>query len=267
MLIGDSFFYGSFIEDRERLGAQLEALAAADPAARRPLKVYNFARSGYSTVQELIVAQTYAPQVDPDAIVLGVFASNDLIANALTRVDDQGNFVPVPEQIAKFRTAIRTTLGPWRHSILGRIAALTTPMGTRIYYQIAQQPWVIERNEQVLDQVRDYCRQHDYRFGVVFQHTRDSLNTGTFARAFYQNAAVHDALDRHCEQAGIDFIDIRAVFHAAGDWQSLIHERPDSHFNARGTHKTAEAIYQRMIRPELLAVPKVNAPQTIRNHP
>jgi hypothetical protein len=262
LLVGDSFFYGSYILDRERLGAQLEALAESDPSARRGLKVYNFARPGYCGVQELLVARTYAPQVEPDAVILGVFAANDAIANALTRIDDQERYVPVPEQVARYQTELRNALGPIRWSIIGRVAALTTPFNTRLYYQIARQPWVLDRNEELLAQFRAFCQERGYRFGVVFQHTNDSLDTGLRSLLF-DAARLNDALAERCERVGVPFLEMREVFRQAGDWRTFIHDPPDSHPNALGTRLTAKAIYQKWIQPEL-ARPVEAEPSEVR---
>ena len=85
LLLGDSYFYGAYVSLEETVAVQLERMSAADATVKRPLRVYNFAIPGYCIVQELIVGQTYAPRVGPDAIILGFFAGNDLIPNACSR--------------------------------------------------------------------------------------------------------------------------------------------------------------------------------------
>ena len=94
MLVGDSYFYGSMMDEEETIGFQLEQISGTDPQVKRPLRVYNFALSGYCTVQELLVARTYAARIQPDIIILGFFAAKDVIPNAMTRIDDEGQLCP-----------------------------------------------------------------------------------------------------------------------------------------------------------------------------
>ena len=114
LLVGDSYFYGAMMNEEETIAAQLEGMSGSDLHVKRPMRVYNFACMGYCSVQELVVAQTYAAQIEPDLIVLGFFAANDVIPNALTRIDEEGHFAPVAERIERFRNDLRAELGPWR---------------------------------------------------------------------------------------------------------------------------------------------------------
>jgi len=249
LLVGDSYFYGSMMNEEETIGVQLEQMSGSDPQVKRPVRVYNFARSGYCSVQELLVAQTYAPQIQPDAIILGFFAGNDVIPNALTRIDDEGHFVPVAERIERFRNDLRAELGPWRHSVIARIVYLTNPLSSRMVYRLGRQPWVLDQNYAVLRQFQGFCRDHRYHFGVLFQHTTDSLASGWRA-VFYPRDDVHRPLSAFCERSGIPFVDMRREFLEAGDWEPFI-LKGDAHYSVQGVRKTAEAIYQQLIRPEL----------------
>jgi hypothetical protein len=250
LLVGDSYFAGAMLNDEETIGPLLERMSGSDPEVKRPLRVYNFARWGYCGVQELVVARTYAAQIEPDLIILGFFAANDVIPNALTRIDEKGRFAPSAERITRFRNDLRAELGLWRHSVIARIISLTNPLCTRIVYRLGRQPWVLEQNFEVLRQFQGFCRDHRYRFGVVFQHTTDSLASGWRA-AFYPIDDVHRPLSAFCEHSGIPFVDMRREFLEAGDWQQFILEG-DGHCSAQGVRKTAEAIYQQLTRPELV---------------
>jgi hypothetical protein len=250
MLIGDSFFYGDMIEQAETIGIQLERLAEADPDVKRPLRVYNFARSGYCTVQELIVANTYAPRVQPDAIILGFFAANDVIPNALTRIDDDGHFVPVADRLERFRNDLRAELGPLRHSLIFRMISLSHPFINRLVYRIGRQPWILQRNDEVLRAFQRFCQDHGYQFSVAFQHSTDSLSRG-WRSVVYPADDVHRPLSAFCERSGIPFLDLRSDLLSGDDWDKLF-RREDGHYNAPGAHRTAEAIYKHLVRPELV---------------
>jgi hypothetical protein len=250
LLVGDSYFYGVMMNEEETIGTQLERISGSDPQVKRPFRVYNFARFGYCTVQELLVARTYAAQIHPDIIILGFFAANDVIPNALTRIDDEGRFVPAAERIEWFRNDLRAELGPWRHSVIFRILSLTNAFSSRLVYRLGRQPWVLEQNYEVLRQFQSFSRDHSYRFDVVFQHTTDSLASGWRA-AFYPRDDVHRSLSAFCERSGIPFVDMRREFLEAGDWERFI-LKGDAHCSAQGVRKTAEAIYQKLIRPQLV---------------
>jgi hypothetical protein len=249
MLVGDSYFYGIWIEEDEALGMQIEQIARSDPEIKRPVRVYNFARAGYCSVQELLVARTYAAQVQPDVIILGFFAANDVIPNAVTRIDDHERFVPVPDRLDRLRNDLKAELGPLRHSLIFRIVSLTGPFSSRLVYRLGRKPWVLDANYEVLRQFESFCRDHGYQFDVVFQHTIDSLASGWRA-VLYTRDDVDRSLTQFCERSGIPFVDMREEFKKAGDWQQFIIMN-EAHYNARGMRKTAEEIYRQLIRPRL----------------
>lgn len=99
-------------------------------------------------------------------------------------------------------------------------------------------------------QFQGFCADHDYDFGVVFQHTTDSLDSGLRA-AIYPSDDVHRPLSAFCERAGIPYLDLRREFLQAGDWKRFI-LNGDAHYSALGVQKTAEAIYRQWIRPKLV---------------
>ena len=89
MLLGDSFFWGVGVEEADTVAAAIEK------AGKSRLAVHNFSVVGYNTVQELLVARSYVGVLQPDHIVLGFFVGNDMVSNALTFVDADGNWVRV----------------------------------------------------------------------------------------------------------------------------------------------------------------------------
>ncbi len=252
MLVGDSFFYGHWIEERETIAVQIERMARSDQDVKRPLRVYNFAHPGFCTVQELLVAQTFAAELQPDAIILGFFAANDVIPNALTTIDDECHFAPVPERVSRFRNELRAQLGPLRHSLIFRLASLTTAYGNLLVYRIGAQPWVLEQNLKVLEQFQSFCRDHSYRFDVVFEHTTDSLSD--WRNKLYRTEDVYRPLEELCNRAGISALDMRQKLIEDDDWQKYI-IKGDGHYTAVGALKVAETVYRQLIRPEIVHEP------------
>ena len=249
MLVGDSFFFSSGVDDKDSLGVQLEEVAGADAALKRMLRVYNFGHPGYCGVQELIVTRTYAERVKPDALVLGFFAPNDVIPNALTEIDGEGDFVPLPDRIERFRGELRSELGLWRYSMIARVLSLTTPSASRMVYRIGSRPWVLERNFEVIREFKRYCDERGIKFGIVFQHTTDSLSGGWRA-ALYNSDVVHQPLTDFCERSGIPSVDMRSEFQRDEDWTKFILVG-DSHCSAKGVRRTAEAIYRDLVKPNM----------------
>jgi len=250
MLVGDSYFYGTWTEQDEGIGVRLEEIARSDLEVKRPVRVYNFARGGYCTVQELLVARTYAAQVQPDVIILGFFAANDVIPNAVTRIDEAEHFAPVADRLERLRHDLRAELGPWRHSVIFRIGSLTQPFCSRLVYRLGRQPWVLEQNYEVLRQFQSFCRDRGYQFDVVFNHTLDSLSSG-WRTALFAAGDVDRPLSAFCERSGIPAVDMREEFKKDGDWEQFINVH-ESHYSARGMRKAALAIYEHLIRPELV---------------
>ena len=249
MLVGDSFFYGAAIKDDETIAVQLERIAKQDPERKRPLRVYSYTQPGYCTWQEVILTETYAPTVQPDQIVLGFFDMNDPLANALSQIDDQGNFVPDPVMIDRYRLDLEEELGLFRHSVIARIAGQHPPLSSRTYYKTALKPRYLAKNVDSLRRFRDYCVEHGYRYGIVFQHTKDTF-LGGWRRLVYDNLAFAKALTDFCDAEGIPRVEMLDYFKNPEDFQRYFYFK-DLHPNAAGARKTAEIIYDSLIKKEL----------------
>jgi hypothetical protein len=249
MMIGDSFFFGTGLQPDETIGEQLEQIARKDPACKRPLKVYNFARPGYCTVQELVVLRTYAAKVAPDYVILGFFAANDMIANTLTRIDEKGNFSTDPAMIAKYRNDLTSNLGLARFSLIGRIVALSPFSTGRLFYQLANRPDYLEPNERWLTTFRDDCRAAGYRYGVVFQHSKDTLIDG-WRNYFYSGRELTRKLDAVCDREAVPHVEMLDVLRDGRPWQDYLY-MGDAHPKPRGARKTAEAVYETLLKETL----------------
>lgn len=249
MLIGDSFFYGEGLQQGETIGSQLEKIAEGDPACKRKLKVYNFARPGYCTVQELVVLRTYAARIAPDHVILGFFAGNDIIANAVTRIDAKGNFATDPALLAQYREDLKSSLGLTRFSIIGRIVALSTPGAGRLVSKLASRSDYLERTERWLATFRDDCKAAGYRYSIVLQHTKDSVVDG-WRNYLYTGRAITRKLDAFCDRESIPRVEMLDIFRDGRPWQDYIYPS-DGHPKPLGARKTAEAIYNKLLSETL----------------
>jgi hypothetical protein len=249
LLVGDSFFYGAAINDHETIAVQLEQIAAEDPERQRPLRVYCYARPGYCTWQEVLITEMYAPSVEPDQIILGFFDMNDPLGNALSEIDDQGNFAPDRAMIERFRVDLEEGLGPFRHSIIARIAAQHPPLSSHTYYKFALKPHYLAKNIACLRRFRDYCAEHSYQHAIVFQHTKDTL-LGGWRKFLYDGVAFSKALTDFCDAEKIPRADMLDYFTTPEDFKRYFYFK-DLHPNPAGARRTAEVMYERFIKKEL----------------
>ena len=76
LFVGDSFVYGTGVNDDETLPAQLER-ALADAHKPRPSTVINAGMPGLNQASALRMASLLVPRVHPDVLVIGYLSSND----------------------------------------------------------------------------------------------------------------------------------------------------------------------------------------------
>jgi hypothetical protein len=155
----------------------------------------------------------------------------------------------VADRLERFRADLRAELTPWQHSVIFRIGSLTQPFCSRLVYRLGRQPWILEQNYEVLRQFQNFCRDRGYDFSVVFNHTIDSLSD--WRSAPFAVDDVDRPLRAFCECSGIPAIDMREEFKKEGNWEQYINQH-ESHYSARGMRKTALAIYQKLLKPELV---------------
>jgi len=82
MLLGDSMTFGMEVGQKEIFSYLIEQ-NLIDSMSTNKVDVMNFGIPGYSTAQELICFEYYAPIVKPDMAILMLFEQNDFWDNAL----------------------------------------------------------------------------------------------------------------------------------------------------------------------------------------
>ena len=78
-ILGDSFIEAKQVAFEDTFGAQLERVLGKCLA--RPVEVLNFGVQGYGTTQQLLVLREEVWRFQPDVVLLGFFAANDLYDN------------------------------------------------------------------------------------------------------------------------------------------------------------------------------------------
>jgi hypothetical protein len=243
MLVGDSFFQGA-VHLEDNVAMQLEQCARQAKGLVRPLAVYNFAVEGYTTVQELIVTRTYAPAVKPDQLIVGFLAANDVIPNAVTSIDANDNLVINQDDVQRVQADVRSRIGWLRHSMIFR-ALSVSPYTTRLYYEIAREPAILERTYAVFEQLKEYCARNQIALTIVFMHCKDGVRGGLHG-AWTQSAPVTRTLYDYCRSHGIDAVDMIDYVHGSHDVNTLYY-RIDGHPNAGGCRRIAEVIFDTSI--------------------
>ena len=176
--VGDSFTYGQGVEAHEAFPALLErALPATE--------VVNLGVAGYGTDQQLLMLQSRGLRFRPDAVVLGLYATN------VFRNDDpvHGSFgkpvfrrgpdgglvlenVPVP---AAGAAAVERETGPMERS------ALLSKIWYRLEYRGFGEVWEI--TEAILDRFAEVTREAGARLVVVVLPTEQAVYGGAVGRA------------------------------------------------------------------------------------
>ena len=95
VVYGDSFIHAEFTELQETFAKQLEAILTA--RTNQKYEVVNAGVAGYGTDQVLRRVEDELAWLEPDLLIVGVFAGNDfgdLVRNKLYRLDSDGRLTP-----------------------------------------------------------------------------------------------------------------------------------------------------------------------------
>jgi hypothetical protein len=243
MVVGDSCVWGA-VPYEYTIANLLEQLGRQQPGLQKKLSTYSMGIPGYNTVQEYVVAETYAPVIQPDQIVLCIYFGNDVVPNGVTYVDDNGNFAVSEQMLDTVKSEIRSQVGVLRHSMIFRIASLS-PYTTRMYYNIARRPDVMEKNYDLLDRFKAYCERNHIEFTVVILYPKDGAKGGLH-QAWTRSRSVGHLLADHCKARGIDVIDMLDYIHGQADtYKNYYHQ--GGHPNATGNTTISRVIFDKSV--------------------
>ena len=245
LLLGDSFFYGTGVEEEDMISTWLERLSAEDESARVSLTAYNFAVFGYNTVQQLIVAREFVQEVGPQEIVLGLFIGNDVLPNALSYIDGEGNYAFSEERLASMRNELQSYYPPvLGASVVYRIAARLT-LVPRLRYQMASRPEILEETYSLLKELRDLSLANESGFTIVIIYPRDGM-VGGFRQWWTKSRVVGKRIRMFCEQSGIRVIDLLEHIEGPADMKRYLY-LSDGHFNPAGSRLVAQTIHDHIL--------------------
>lgn len=244
LLIGDSMFAGVGSDDDEVIDAQLKRISEKKFKPNRSLSVYNYAVSSYNTVQELIVLRTFVQELQPDLIILGFFVGNDVIPNAVSYIDSNGNYAVSYNMIKEIKSEIRSRYSIFWHSTIFRIVSLKVYV-PKIRYQIAKTHRVIEKSYSLLKQFQNYTEANGISFSVLILYPADGVQGGLI-ELWSQSRDVGRMLVDFCKGEGIDVVDM-LDFMNGSNARNLYMYKKDKHFNSHGNRKIARIIFNEII--------------------
>jgi len=240
LMLGDSMMFGVGVEESDMISSLLEN------HGKPGLSVYNYAVSGYNTVQELIVAREHVDSLQPDHIILGFFIANDLIPNAIAFIDNEGNYSTSAEMKRKIKQGLKERLGIFFGSTALRIVTLRAYI-PRLRYQIAASDEVISKSYALLSEFENHASKRDIRFSVVILHPRDSVQGGVVA-AWSNSRHTGQLIYSFCLQNSIDALNLLDYMYSAEHKNNYFFKK-DGHPNKQGNAVIAEAIYKNLVAP------------------
>ncbi len=245
LLLGDSFFAGYGVSNDELLSAEIERIASRRLGPGKPVTVYDYAVGGYNTVQQLLVARTYVPQVNPDHIILGLFVGNDVIPNAIAFVDDGGNYATDADKEREVRRMLRQKLGWALGSRAFRVAAQDLYL-PRLRYQIGSQPAILARTVKLLQELDADAEARGIRFSVVIIYPRDAVRGGLVA-SWSGSRRLGRTLAGLGRANQIEIVDLMEHISGYGAWRDF-YFREDGHFSPQGHAHVAQVVYRELLQ-------------------
>ncbi|MEA3492283.1 MAG: SGNH/GDSL hydrolase family protein [Campylobacterota bacterium] len=242
LLVGDSMFWGVGVEEEDTISAIMEK------SGKTKLSVYNYSVSGYNTVQELIVAKEYIERVEPDQVILGFFIANDIIPNAVTYIDEDGNYRNSAEISEEIKEQLKDRFGIFYNSVIFRIVALSVYV-PRLRYQIASSSEVIAKSYILIDQFDKLAKKNSIKFSIVIFYPRDSIQGGIVEK-WSNSINTGKLIASFCHQNSIEVLDILDYMNTADDKKKYFFKH-DGHPNREGNAVIGEAIFRDLVEPHI----------------
>jgi hypothetical protein len=246
LLLGDSMFWGLGIQEEDMIDRVIERVGQSDFDDNiGRLSVYNYSVSGYNTVQELIISREYSDMVSPDLIILGFFTGNDVITNALTEIDSDGNIATNEEKVEFFKSELKRT-GLYLRSAIFRVLAHYGYV-PRLRNLVSVQERVVSESYALLKEFAKEARERGAGFAVVIIPTRHAVENG-LARYWTTNRPVGRLLYSFCENHQIDVLDA-LDFMDGGNASDRYFSSEHEHFTKEGAEIMGTNMYRRLILP------------------
>jgi hypothetical protein len=247
LLLGDSMFFGVGVNNQDTIASQLETFHNR-LKKNNNLKVYNFSVEGYNNVQEYIVAKTFIPQLNVDHIVLGLYIANDIVPNAVSFIDNHGDFAISNEQVVRIKKELAKRSSIPERSTIYRLLSVKY-IASRIRYQMTKIPWIIKPTYDCLLSFKELCKSNNIKFSVILIYPDYGIN-GNFVEKWRGSRGLGNTLNRFCKQNSIEVLDT-LQFMSGEEAEKMYYWKTDHHLNNAGNKLLAEVIYNKLIAPQL----------------
>jgi hypothetical protein len=262
MLIGDSATFGQGLDEEDTIAAQIQRLGRERSDASSPIAAYNFGVPGYNLAQELIVLRDYFDIVKPDHIILILSVYTDNLADAISDLDAEGNFIVLKEQSDRLAREIASHYGPLNWSMLFRMFQLKF-LSTRIYYLLSQRPEIARKSFALIDSFADECWRRGIPFTAVNVYSPDAVKGGLH-QLWNGSRKVHAMYTRYCRDHDIQIVDMLRYMDGYSDWKKYYFG--EGHPNAPGARRIAESIIDEALESRVRATAAPSGPSSKR-HP
>jgi lysophospholipase L1-like esterase len=246
VVVGDSFTFGSAVDDAETFPAQLERDLRREFGTDR-IRVINLGVPGYQIRQERATLRRRVPHFEPDLVLLNLYV-NDPIPTAPSwegrAVDPDAMEIPQLRWVERLGLTAAlwapTPESNWQgrvgHWICER-SELAYAAAYALYQQLSPRGNMLAHQHRwredgpgfgrilaCIDEARELAREHDFEFHV-------SMYPMLFELDDYPLSDAHTALEAACAERGVPFHDLLPVLVGRDPMSLWAHER-DHHPNA-----------------------------------
>jgi hypothetical protein len=239
MLVGDSATFGLGLNEPDTIAEQLKLIGRERCPASAKVTAYNFGHLGFNLVQELLILRDYFDTVKPEQVVLILSVYTDNLSNAVSGLDDEGNFRYSKDAVAKLAADIKDYHGLLNLSLLFRMFEYKY-LATRTYYSLSVRPDVPVKSFAILDSFDEFCRSQGAHFTVANVYSPDAVEGGLHAW-WNGSRKVHAMFTEYCLKNNIDVIDMIRYMNGYANRKKYFYG--EGHPNPAGARKIAEVIF------------------------
>ncbi len=241
LFLGDSMFWGVGVDDNNTISALVEQTAKTEGI--NSFKSFNYAISGYNTVQEYLVAESYMDSLEADHLIVGFFVANDILPNAVAFIDDQGNYDTDAEVREQIKELYKEEMGIFFHSVFCRVMAMKVfiPRGR---YQIASNAKIISKSYELLAKFNSLAKRKQVKLSIVILYPRDAVQGG-MVQWWSQSRKPGALVAEYCRQQGIEVLDMIELMNTTKQ-KDAFYFPEDGHPNQAGNQFIANSIWNNL---------------------
>lgn len=230
--LGDSFLWGQGVKF-EDISLNVLAKRLGETSQRYQIETINLAISGMDTVVESRALRELGVRFDPDLVILH-FVLNDIKPSIDLYSGDFNKISNTPDALSKYSQL-------WSWARKRYLAAVTTRryIDTVVADAVeSTQHWQITLN--AIDEINETCNKNNIKLLVAIYPFFYNLDDD------YPFQIIHDRIEEHCRERGIDVIDLKPYFDGLSGPELWVHP-VDQHPNEEAHRIVAEALYTHLV--------------------